>query len=82
MYRYISELGFRTPAIVNSLKIFVREFKDVPTVSVNKLNTEQINSALEIHSLSWQPSTDSTKLTKEFKFNSFKETFAFMGSIS
>lgn len=49
MYRYISELGFRTPAIVNSLKIFVREFKDVSTVSVNKLNTEQINSALEIH---------------------------------
>ncbi|CAD8108181.1 unnamed protein product [Paramecium primaurelia] len=82
MYRYISELGFRTPAIINSLKIFIRDFKDVPSVSVTKLNSEQIYSALEIHSLPWKTSSDSSKLTKEFKFNSFKETFAFMGSIS
>ncbi|CAK59395.1 unnamed protein product (macronuclear) [Paramecium tetraurelia] len=47
-----------------------------------KLNSEEIASALEIHSLQWHPTKDTTKIKKEFKFNSFKETFAFTESIS
>ncbi|CAD8157330.1 unnamed protein product [Paramecium octaurelia] len=83
MYRYVSsELGFRTPALINSIKIFVRDFSDVPSISVSRLNTEEISQALEIHSLSWQQSKDSTKLIKEFTFTNFKQTFVFMGSVS
>ncbi|CAD8162351.1 unnamed protein product [Paramecium octaurelia] len=82
MYRYISEQGFKTPAIINSLKIFVRDFKDVSSIQATKLNSEEIASALEIHSLQWHPTKDTTRIKKEFKFNSFKKTFAFMGSIS
>ncbi|CAD8116218.1 unnamed protein product [Paramecium sonneborni] len=82
MYRYISEQGFKTSAIINSLKIFVRDFKDVSSISITKLNSEEITQALEIHSLQWHQSKDSTRIQREFKFNTFKETFAFMGSIS
>jgi 4a-hydroxytetrahydrobiopterin dehydratase len=50
MYRYLStDISFKAPALINSIKIFVRDFTDVPSISVSKLNTEEITYALDIH---------------------------------
>ncbi|CAD8182920.1 unnamed protein product [Paramecium pentaurelia] len=85
MYRYLSnEIGFKTTTttLISSLKIVVRDLTDIPTISVSKLNQDEVSHAIDVHQLTWSQNIDTSKLIREYKFNSFKETFVFMGSVS
>ncbi|CAD8098050.1 unnamed protein product [Paramecium sonneborni] len=83
MYRYISSFT-QNHLIMDQIKVFIKDFKDVSKLATSKLNSEHINQLKEIQQLSdqWQFNPQMTVIKREFGFPTFKESFAFMSSVS
>ncbi|CAK86355.1 unnamed protein product (macronuclear) [Paramecium tetraurelia] len=83
MHRYISSFT-QNHLIIDQIKVFIKDFRDVPKLATSKFNLEHINSLKDIQQLSdeWQFNPALTVIKREFEFPTFKESFAFMSSVS
>ncbi|CAD8200676.1 unnamed protein product [Paramecium pentaurelia] len=84
MFHHLSKQRFtlNKAANLDSIKIFIKDLKDVASIVPSKLDDTDIHLSLQIHALdkSWKISSKS--LSKEYKFDSFKQAFVFMNTIS
>ncbi|CAK89104.1 unnamed protein product (macronuclear) [Paramecium tetraurelia] len=69
---------------MEQIKVFIKDFKEVPKLATSKLNQEHVNQLKDIQQLSeqWQFNSSMTVIKREFEFPTFKESFAFMSSVS
>ncbi|CAD8196026.1 unnamed protein product [Paramecium pentaurelia] len=84
MLHHLSKYRFTLNKVANldSIKVFIKDLKDVASIVPSKLDETEVQLSLQIHALdkSWKISSKS--LAKEYKFETFKQAFVFMNTVS
>ncbi|CAK61685.1 unnamed protein product (macronuclear) [Paramecium tetraurelia] len=84
MLHHLSKQRFtlNKAANLDFIKLFIKDLKDVASIVPSKLDDTDVKLSLQIHCLekSWKISSKS--LSKEYKFETFKQAFVFMNTVS
>ncbi|CAD8196654.1 unnamed protein product [Paramecium octaurelia] len=84
MLHHFSKYRFTLNKVANldSIKLFIKDLKDVASIVPSKLDETEVQLSLQIHALEKNWKINSKSLAKEYKFETFKQAFVFMNTVS
>ncbi|CAK63921.1 unnamed protein product (macronuclear) [Paramecium tetraurelia] len=84
MLHHFSKYRFTLNKVANldSIKVFIKDLKDVASIVPSKLDETEVQLSLQIHALEKNWKINSKSLAKEYKFETFKQAFVFMNTVS
>ncbi|CAD8121611.1 unnamed protein product [Paramecium sonneborni] len=84
MLHHLSKQRFtlNKAANLDSIKVFIKDLKDITSIVPCKLDETEVQLSLQIHALDKSWKINSKYLAKEYKFDTFKQAFVFMNTIS